>query len=416
MNANEKLNQSYWVVDRNMPSLLRELEKLNRRAERKGLSRFEFQVTDNRKRKEERSEISGQVIKSYDLVEVIVSGEAPKYAGWSLAAVLEHTPEGNIIRKVPDCKVDLMAYRSVKPLCQHCNTVRNRKDTYLVVHESGDIKQIGHDCIRDFLGHQDPHRLASLAEFWCSLGEMCGQGEDFDGFGGGGREDAIYARTLMAYAAMAIRRFGYVSRRYQEEHQDQHVSTTKDTVLNWMFPTREQLDAARRAGEVWPAPEPSDFEFADKSREFAVEQLDNKEVLNEFESNILVAAKLEAVEGRTAGIACYVPEYYRRALAQEEERKAKQTMANNAHFGEVGKRYRSITLKYGGCKSWESQFGLCFRHELYTEDGVKLTWKTSTGLDMVAGSKVLATFTVKAHGEWKGWKQTDISRATVEKI
>ena len=35
--------------------------------------------------------------------------------------------------------------------------IRNRRETFIVVHENGDQKMVGSDCIKDFLGHVDPH-------------------------------------------------------------------------------------------------------------------------------------------------------------------------------------------------------------------------------------------------------------------
>ena len=50
-----------------------------------------------------------------------------------------------------------------------------------------------------------------------------------------------------------------------------------------------------------------------------------------------------------------------------------------------------------------------------TAAGEKLVWKSATDLDGVAGgAEIKATFTVKDHDEFKGHKQTKISRLVVE--
>lgn len=410
---NENISKNYWIVDRNLASFEHELAKLNRRAARLNVAPIQYRKTGQKRVEEQKSEVTGLVVRVIEYSEVEVSGQAPKFAGWSLAAVIEHTPEGNILRKSPDCSLELAAYRAVKPLCEHCKTVRNRKDTYLVVHDDGSIKQIGHDCIKDFLGHKDPHALAHLAELWFSLGELAGLGEDYDGFGMGSSDDSIYAKSFYAFAALAIRRFGYVSRKYQQEHPEQQVVTTREMVMTWMFPSREDLERARRKGEEWPHPEEQDVKFAEAACEHVQNELGQKENLSDFESNILIASKLEVLERRTAGIAAYVPEHYRRSIQQAEERKAKQAESNNAHFGEVGKRYRNVKLVYTGSVSWDSEFGTQYRHNFFTADKIKVSWKTGTCLGLDAGTEVEATFTVKNHGDYKGWKQTDISRLVI---
>lgn len=414
MMNNEQIVKNYWIASKNQHQFFHELDKLNRRAARLGVPQIQYRKTGQSKHEKRTSDITGEVVQVREYVEVELSGQAPKYAGWALAAVLEHTPEGNIIRKSPDCKVELSAYREVKPLCEHCKTIRNRRDTYLVIHDDGSIKQVGHDCLKDFLGHNDPHQLAQLAEIWFSAGELGDLGGDFEGFGGyGSKDDSIYARSLLAYAALAIRRFGYVSRKYAEEHPDQNVVTTRMRVISWMFPTPEELQKARNRGEEWPRPEEQDKQFAEKAVEYVLNTLENKLDLSDFESNILIASKLEIVEGRAAGIACYVPEYYRRSIERAKEREAKQLNSNNVHFGEVNKRYRDVELEYARTISWDSEFGIQFRHFFYTADRIQLSWKTGNDLGLFAGQKVKVTFTVKKHGDWKGWKQTDISRAKV---
>jgi hypothetical protein len=40
-------------------------------------------------------------------------------------------------------------------------------------------------------------------------------------------------------------------------------------------------------------------------------------------------------------------------------------------------------------------------------------WKTGTDLGYADGFELKATFTVKEHGEYKGWNQTKISRVVV---
>ncbi len=68
---------------------------------------------------------------------VVVGAQVVKMAGWQFAATIEHDEDGNIIRQVPGVEVDLSAYRTVAAWCSHCNTARNRIDTFVVLHEDG---------------------------------------------------------------------------------------------------------------------------------------------------------------------------------------------------------------------------------------------------------------------------------------
>jgi hypothetical protein len=417
--AAETTKTIYHIPEGNMARLLKEIGTLNRRAIRLGVSPISITETGNVEIVENKDEVTGLVTSVTRIVEIALIGATPKFAGWTLAATLEHTPEGNIIRTVPGLSVNLMGYKDCKPGCEHCNLARNRKDTYLVTHDDGAIKQVGHDCIRDFLGHKSPQHLADMAELLFSAGELCGASEGGEG-GSGGSDRGIFARTFMAYCARAIRQYGYVSRKAMEEAEMAMRTnpSTKNTVLQWMFPPRDPSAKARIAerdcldGERWPTPSEADSALVDIAREHVVNKLSAKCDLNEFENNILICAKLEALAIRTCGIAAYVVEYYRRDVAQAEERARKIANINNTHFGDIGKRYKSVSLTYAGCSSFDSAYGVCYIHRFDNAEGQRLVWKTSTGLGLSDGTKVTATFTVKEHGEYKGFTQTKISRVT----
>jgi hypothetical protein len=407
----------YQIWEQNLEGLRHQLDILNRRATKLGVPPIVLRETGNVEVFEHRNEYTNLVTHTSRRIEVELTGATPKFEGWTLAATLEHTEEGNIIRKVPSCAVNLMPFKSCKPNCEHCNLIRNRRDTYLVLHDTGTVKQIGHDCIRDFLGHKSPQHLAAMAELLFSAGELCGLGEDYEGCGGGSGERILSARTFLGYCARAIRQFGYVSRK--AENEDPHKTSTKSLVFEWLFPPREERHRKSMAakyclpGEKWPTPSDDDFALVDAAREFVVDRLSVKTDLNEFENNILIAAKLESLELRTCGIAAYVVEYYRRETERAAEQAKKQATANNTHFGELKKRYRGLELTYLGCFSFDSQFGTTYIHRFENAEGQRLVWKTGTELGYADGHKVKATFTVKEHGDWKGWAQTKVSRLEV---
>jgi hypothetical protein len=223
----------------------------------------------------------------------------------------------------------------------------------------------------------------------------------------------------MAYCARAIRQYGYVSRKAMEAAEmsgGRGCSSTKNTVMTWMFPPRDPVakDRIRAAhcldGETWPMPNETDSALVDVARDYIIDKLSGKMDLNEFENNLLICSKLEALEIRTCGIAAYVVEYYRRDTERAAEIVRKQATVNNTHFGTVKTRYKGVALTYLGCSSFDSAFGVCFIHRFDNAEGQRLVWKTSTSLGYSDGLKVTATFSVKEHGEYKGWNQTKITR------
>lgn len=133
--------------------------------------------------------------------------------------------------------------------------------------------------------------------------------------------------------------------------------------------------------------------------------------LNDFEHNSLVAAKCEAIEWRTTGIAAYIIAYYQREIEKELER-VKQPIS--AHFGELKKRYKKQTLTYMGSGSTDSAYGVVWFHRFVTQEGNIAVWSTGTSLSKIAQGKVLTVdYSVKGHSEYKGVKQTYITRCKI---
>lgn len=402
------MNKEYRIYQPRLEGLNFQIAKLNKRAAKLGCApilvrdtgRFEDVPVYNENDISPRRPIG---FRRFVFIEV--SGESPKFEGWSLAAVVEHAEEGNILRKSPECKIELNQFRSGAPRCDHCKALRNRKDTFIVSHDNGSVKMVGSNCLRDFLGHVSPHQFAAMAEIMFSLGELCSDAEGEYG-PAGYHQDLIAVDTLLAYAACAIRIKGFISSKAARESQENggNITSTKDTAAAWMNPFK----GATRDKDYF-VPEESDQQAAEKSKQHVLDTLGSKdaETLSDFEHNLLTVCKCEAVEKRNLGILAFVPEYYARSIAD-----AKQA-ATEAYFGEVGKRVRGVALTYVKSTGWESQFGYSYMHSFVGPKGERMLWKSSNNVDCTAGAVLSTTFTVKAHEDYKGHKQTKISRLVV---
>lgn len=119
---------TYRIPDQNLGRLQAEIEKLNRRCRRLKIQEITIEVGEH---------VDVEVnVEHFDngysgktLVQryhtVVVEGETPCYNGWTLAAVISTTEEGNILRTSPIVNPDslkLIDYRHCKPECEHCNT------------------------------------------------------------------------------------------------------------------------------------------------------------------------------------------------------------------------------------------------------------------------------------------------------
>lgn len=78
-----------------------------------------------------------------------------KVGDYDIVAELEHHQEGNIIRQINyNYSVD-SKYRTAKPYCEHCNKLRNRNNTFLLIDKTGNTKQVGKSCLKDFIGYDN---------------------------------------------------------------------------------------------------------------------------------------------------------------------------------------------------------------------------------------------------------------------
>ncbi len=140
-----------------------------------------------------------------------VTGKAPSYSGWTFVAAIDSMPDvGNLVRVAPG-EVLPEKYRTEEPHCDHCKAKRNRINHYVVHNkETGECKMVGSGCIRDFLGHNAPENILSMASLWSSLDGVMEESEDR---GGGGSREPLFLDLVkyLAYVAAAIQKHGWVS-------------------------------------------------------------------------------------------------------------------------------------------------------------------------------------------------------------
>lgn len=402
------MKEQYQIDYRNFEGFKAQITKLNVRCAKLGVPAITIRELSVEE-KEVRNEIT-QLVQRVDRWHIIeLEGAQPRFQGWTLAAVVEHAEEGNLLRKAPGCAVELNAFRQGAPRCDHCKALRNRKDTFIVLHEDGSQKQIGSNCIKDFLGHQDPHMLAKWAEICFSAGELAGESENFEG-GFGGRDTLVNCKSIIALANATIRNKGFVSGKAAKEayERGQMLEATSGYVRNALCPPgKNNVEGIHFFSTV-----DQDREVADKAIALILDTLGTQdpEKLSDFEHNLLMVCKCVNVKEHNIGLLTYVPQHYARSLERAAE---KANKAPEAYFGEVGTRYKAVELTYNRSTGWDSQYGYTYLHMFSGPNGERMSWKTGNDLGLEPGAKVSATFTVKAHEVYKDTMQTKITRAKI---
>ena len=380
------------------------------------------------------------------LLDIKIEGPAPKLAGWTLLAVLEGLGDECLLQCVPGTEIDAKRWSAADPgFCDHCQTTRRRKETFIVRHDDGRELQVGRNCLRDFLGHKDARNVLNL---WRAL--SFGEPEEGD-FGGYYSRDsgAIELDELLCLTAVMISLWGWASRGAAYT-SDGKVVATADIVSDFLtgagrfdtkpggYANQRELAAAKAREEqdkVRAAVASVDRDEVQKAIAWAAALTDE----NSYLLNIGVIARAGHVDKyKQYGFACSILSGYRRTFEREEAKRVeREARPVSHHFGEIKKR-EVFTLTVKNLIASESEWGDTLLHIFEDESGNSAKWFCSGRSLMVAdadgefrqdgslsfdikaapggyrpvseGDTLKVKATVKAHSEYKGSKQTMLTR------
>ena len=383
------MNKPFLIPAINLGELNFRLEKLNKKAEKLGLPKITAKVT------------GVTVEKGKRWFSVEIDGVAPKLPDWEFLGTLQHTDGGNILRSVPNKEIP-ESYRTAARTCDHCRKIRNRKDTYIVRHASGEVKQVGHNCVRDFLGHIDPKSLARMMEIVRLMEESQGEG-----FGSSGR----WLDMTVDYVAMCvevIKRDGWVSRsasqKYAAKADGCGLPVTSDVAWGYMHPSVEMI----QRGDTL-APTEESYSLAKEALEFVA----NISPKSQYDANLQVAAKQEMLEYRNRGLVASLVVFFQKDLAKRTERANKfNELKNSKHVGEIKAR-REFTVVVDGEHTFDAAYGSVTLYRMRDMEGNVLTWWTGAG-SLDVGKTYVLVGTVKKHDVYKEINQTVLTRCKVD--
>lgn len=324
---------------------------------------------------------------------------------WEFVAIIEHSNPTNVIRtfrteyEVPE------GYYTAAPVCEHCNSKRKRKDTYLIRNtETGEFKQVGKSCLKDFTNGLD---AAAVAQYISWFDELI-KGETPSG---GSWVRYYKVEEIVQLAVEAVNLYGYQKATLPGEAGYFDKDSTKGVVVDMWCGGRW---AKRHLDKGFNVNREGNKEKATAVLAF-VAGLENK---LGYISNLKALCSKVYCEGRDLGIvvssvACYDREMeYQARKAQREAQQAKEKQGvENEWFGTVGERVEVMEPECKLLTSWETEFGTKYLYRFTTENGYVFTWKTCKAVGN--GKKLKVVGTVKAHTEFRGMKQTELTRCKV---
>ncbi len=334
------------------------------------------------------------------IYEVTVTGEAPRFNGWTFKAVIEFDAEATTVTVKGD-DIDPTWWKLTEGYCDHCNTRRFRRKVVIVEHAEEGRKVVGTSCLRDFLGHATPEQLASYAEFLFEIDEF---GEEFEEVIGRGAPrfdtDSVLAVTNRVISVDGWRPKSAC------EYGGRPTSTLVGDILG----------GRDKQAQIWFAENPvtdEDRAAATAARAWARNLSDAEAERSDYLLNLRALNEAETIEVGKLGFVCSTISAYRRAQEKEIELAARKVAdakaADSVHFGAVKERsVISATITF--TLEIDGDYGVSTLVKGLTPEGNVVVWFASGTIDLKAGDTITGKATIKGHDERDGVKQTQVNR------
>lgn len=401
----------YKVPEENLPKLTAQIEKLQKRAAKLNVGTITFTLLDYEEIPYKRNGI--EMLRRINTVEI--EGPAPKINGWTFAATIQPLTDedgnnvGNILRAVPGTDFAIpQQYRSAGNNCDHCHTDRRRNDTFVLRSDSNDWKQVGRNCLRDFLGHQSPEAYATLAQILIdasALGELAGD-DGYDG-SGGRRIERFAAEEFLTIAATMIRAYGFRSNKTARELGGQSTSGAIDEFLTATPDQRAKNFATYAVADVDRQQAADVYAWLQSLRG------DVRTNDNDYLYNLSLLGQGATFTSRNFGLATSAITTWAKEQEREINRRKRFAEDLNSQFiGTIGERIVfTATVVYTNV--YESDFGKSHFYKLKTDEGNILGYFASQDMGWEIGQKLTLKGTVKKQEARKDVKTTTVTRCAL---
>lgn len=392
--------QVYRVPAINFPHLQEGIEKLNKRANKLGTEPVVLEILETITEKKRNEIIGFDYQETYHLC--VVTGDAPKLSGWTLVAAIEPVPNGeNLLREVPG-HVCPPSFRKTDMHCDHCGSIRKRNAIFVLRHEDGTHKQVGRNCIADFLGHEHPESLLSRAEYIFTFDKLIRDAQE-EGWGlAGSGVPVVPLEEFVITTSVVVRKLGWLPRSKASDFEQ----ATSDIV--WDICTRPHDRNIRelvRKKDLHA--EESDIAAAKAAIEWASSLSEDSP--STYLYDLGVCCRQQSVNLKMRGYVASVLQAHKKMLSELQEAKSQNLCSK--HIGEIKKRALFADLVVVMVKDYMSGIYNKTLVKFSDPEGNILIWRASGCPEWVeVGKKFTVKATVKEHSEFNGTLQTEVNR------
>lgn len=394
------------------------LEKVNRRAQKNGLPVIEYSISETFMVEEPRiRDIYNIWYDPTDIVErpyceIVFDPTVIVVAGYEPIATLSYEHERPTIFEWPGKTIpDHM--KDVHGECAHCGLSRQRKNVFILRNvDNGEYTNVGSSCVKDFLGY-DPKLILSMHQYLRNAVESID--DDPDRATGVREIYFVDLQTMLPIAVAIVESCGWTSRSRAGQigpagGMINHVTPTADLVSEWMFQKhREYLPEQLKSLDMSPSARNKYIQTANRVREM----VQGINPTNTYEHNLQIIAEDGYCTVREFGLAVSMVAYAMRSWEKESEKK--EIVQYGGHVGEIGERL-DLDVTVRTVKPIDSHWGVSFLVKMLTNDNEWLTWFASRDPGVDEGDIISVRGTVKAHKEWQGRSETQLTRCKIKEI
>lgn len=325
--------------------------------------------------------------------DVTITGEPPKFAGWRLLAAIDKVGDSAVLRYLPGVEQNI-PNDTVRPgECDHCHTRRSRTKVLLVEHDTtGERKQVGSSCLKDFLG-------------WSTLPVILTTDELRDQLtvAHRGRSGDLDLASVLTYSWAVIAAHGWTP----STTAGQHRMATRDLVSTAIHGRR---GSAALLASIQP--------HLDEGRRMAPQIIDTLTAAftepSGYQANLSAILQAGQVGPRHLGLAVSAVSAYLRITQQQatrDERAGRRVTLD--YTGEVGEKLTltgtiTVLLHVDGF-TWHSPSRRMIILDCETSVAKMITG-ASWAYDVERGDQITITGTIRKHEDWHGTPQTVIVR------
>ena len=381
----------YAIYEGNLEALNKKLEKIRKKCEKYSCEFHYEEVGEEFRDVKDENDFTFTV----RFVIIDVSGVAICEEGWSIVGVIDHMDDMNVIHlidKMNHPNVPERFYHS-DVTCDHCNTKRRRKSTIIIYHPDHGYKQVGKSCLKDYTGGLDAEIAAYMEQYIHEVEEYNGCTR--------GAEIVPWIPTIEAlkYAAYDIECRGYHSY-YSEER------ATKWEVYDNLRNTQFKIPDNR-------------IDHCTQVANDALKYIRELDTLDEdnYMINLKAVVSNEYASTRHLGILVSLIPTYFKYMKDLEYKKMLEMSRKRDKFsefvGDVGEKITISVNSVSKVSMWGNQFGTTYLYKIIGCDNNIYMWYSSRWF----GDNpewVSLTGRVKDHQEYKGVKQTILTRCKPE--